>query len=91
VAEGKDLVSIPKKEIALNAVNWFKEYKDMQERGLISKRLGVILMYFDLGDPEGSAVCVGSIHKTAVADMCECIIKKVRGDKSRILDPYGRN
>lgn len=82
-------MTIPAKELALNATNWLKEFKRFKEQGLIDKNLDAILIYFDRRAMTDSAVCVASIRPEGVADAAEAIIKKIRGDKgNRIIDPY---
>lgn len=81
-------MSVSKKELAFNAARWMEAFK--KERP--TPRLGAVFFMFDASDPEGSAVCVGSINNEGVAAVCRGILKKLgRDPASVIIDPYGRS
>lgn len=84
--EGED-VSASKKELVHNAVRWMDLAK---KEGIKEHGVGAIFLFFNVDDPTGSAVCVGSVNKDAVRDACRGILKKLDGG-SLIINPFEKN
>lgn len=81
-------MAVSKKELAANAARWMEVFK---REGADKRGVGAIFLFFNRDDPEGSAVCVGSINKEGVAAACKGILKKIERDKSPIINPFENN
>lgn len=75
------------KELALNAARWMEKFKQEREHPNGPKEVGAIFMMFNMDDPSGSAVCVGSVNKEGVKKACEGIIKKINRGQL-IINPF---
>lgn len=71
-----------KKELVLNATQWMQVFKRDRPKGT-----GAIFLFFNQDDPEGSAVCVGSINKEGIRAACRGILKKLDGG-NLVVNPY---
>lgn len=76
-----------KDELVYNATRWMQAAKreKIKEDGV-----GAIFMFFNLNDPTGSAVCVGSVNRDAIKAACKGILKKIEQGQL-IINPYERN
>jgi hypothetical protein len=76
-----------KEQLMFNATRWMELAK---KEGIKQMGIGAIFMFFDLSDPTGSAICVGSVNREAVKDACKGILKKLEGG-SLIINPFEKN
>ena len=82
-------MAVSKKDLIGNCATWLKVFKrERDDKGLCPKAVQAIFIMFDAADPVGSAVCMGTMNREAIADACKSILKKIERDKSPIIHPY---
>lgn len=78
-----------KKELVGNCATWLKVFKrERDEKKICPKSVQAIFIFFDIADPVGSAVCMGTVNPEAVKDACKGILKKIERGTSLIINPY---